>query len=269
MGPDTVRLEGPRLGYRPAFLDLTLSVGTPGSGDVQAQPVQAVLTLPAIGRDTALLTRTVALVGGTYVGAAAALAFENGWGFRLGVGVAAATLRAYLAGDEEFFSATPDAVPAQAADIRALSAEATVRYWIPSEKRVRPFVELGAAATRWTAEGALPEAVGLHGGLSRWEGVAAFGGVVPLSGRFSSHIRVSNRLFRTPFGARATGDTLPATPALVVTARSPASSPFADGVREALRLTSVELGLSFTLRPSRRLPVGPTAGSDTTTSPVP
>ena len=254
-GADTVRLPGVQLGYEPPALTVALMFGVPGSSDAQHQPVEAVLSLPdAPAPDTALLSRNLTLQGGLVAGAQASLNLASGWGLRLGASYATATLTPALDGEDALFGDSVDVVPDQSAALEIGRIEATVRYWIPSSKRMRPFAELGAAASRWTGSGSLPEATGLKAGLTRWEAVVGVGGVVPLSDRFSAHFRASRRLLRAPVARRAVGDTLVDTGTLLLTAREPVTTSFADGARDVLGLTQLELGLSVTVWKRRPTP---------------
>lgn len=263
---DTVP-AGPALGYQPPAVSLVITAGTPGGGDAQVQAVRAYRrTTAGEVLDSASLSRTVAIAGGLSGSVSGELGLGPRWVFRAGVGVATAKLETKYDGDDEAFVASVRAIGTGSADLLALSVESALRYRIPSIRKVRPYVELGIAASRWSADGDLP-GLGLEDGIMRFEALVGAGGVVPLTRRLSLRILASTRVLRTPIHPVAGGDTVASSSALLVTALPPSSSLFADGARESLGLLRLQLGLSLDLgrpaagRPDRGEP------SDTTSSP--
>ena len=105
------------------------------------------------------------------------------------------------------------------------------------------------------------------------------GGQLPLSDRISARFSLSRRLFQTPLGAVAAGDTLAqgeqqlpweSRPTKVfLIARPPSQNQFADGTHELLSLVRMELGVSLELGRPLEAPPGPVAPGDTTASPGP
>lgn len=278
---DTVRPPRPTLGYEPAAFSLELELGAPGSADVQAQPVRvrrAQLTGAVV--DSAVLTRTVAIRGARYGGLSGILSLGSDWGGRVGVGVAAATLQTDYDGEDEAFVASANAAAGGRTELRILSLESALRYRIPSRKRLQPYLELGAAVTRWRTDGSAGDVPSLED-ATRFEAIAGVGAVIPLNRRFSARLHASTRVFRTPVDPRAAGDTLGTRRTLgwppskdnaattVVVSRPPAQSAFADGAREILDLLRLQVGISVDLgRPALGArPPAPQAPPDTTSPP--
>lgn len=266
---DTVRPPPPTLGYEPAAFSLALDVGRPGSGKAQTHPVRAWRTdLYGAVLDSATMTRTATVRGAVSAGLAAILGLGPDWALRLGVGLATATLEADYRGDNEIYVTTANAVAGRPLDLRVLSLESGLRYRIPSSKRLQPFLELGTAVSRWSAENAPPSMA--FPSATRFEAVAGVGGVIPLNRHFSARLHVSTRVFQTPATTRPPGDTVATSSTLVLVSNATATSPFADGAREILDLLRLRVGVSWDLaRPAPQRPAAPPeeAPADTTSPP--
>lgn len=266
---DTVRPPPPTLGYEPAAFSLALHIGRPGSGEAQTHPVRAWRTnLYGAVLDSAALTRTVTVRGAVSAGLAGILSLGPDWALRLGVGVATATLEASYHGENDVYVTTANAVAGSPLDLRVLSLESGLRYRIPSGTRMQPFLELGTAVSRWSAENAPPNMT--FPSATRFEAVAGVGGVIPLNRHFSARLHASTRVFQTPAPTRPPGDTVATSSTLVLVSDATATSPFADGVREILDLLRLRVGVSWDLaRPAPQRPGGPpeAAPADTTSPP--
>lgn len=280
---DTVHPPRPSLGYDPAAFSLAIDIGTPGGGDAQRQPVRAwQLDYTGTPVDSALLARTVTIRGGVYGGVSGTLGLGRDWAIRLGLGLTTATLQAHYGGDAEAFVDRANATADVTADLRRLSIESALQYRIPSQRRVQPYLELGATFSRWQTRGSVPESLRLDAG-TQLEATAGVGAVIPLSRRFSARLHASTRLLRTPVRPRAAGDTLatsfsPGWPptrkeeseTTVLVYRPPASALFADGAAEMLSMLRFQAGISYDLgRPAPGATAAPVtdAPADTTSPP--
>lgn len=267
---DTVRLPSPALGYEPAAFSLALHVGRPGSGEAQTHPVRAWRTdLYGAVLDSAALSRTLTVRGAVSAGLAAILSLGPDWALSLGANVATATLEASYHGDNDLYVITANAVAGRPLDLRVLSLESGLRYRIPSSKRMQPFLELGTAVSRWSADNAPPNMA--FPSATRFEAMAGVGGVIPLTSHFSARLHASTRVFQTPAPTRPPGDTVATSSTLVLVSNATATSPFADGSREILDLLRLRVGVSWDLaRPApQRPPAPPEEAPADTTSPPP
>ena len=279
---DTVRPPAPTLGYDPAAVALEVSFGLPGSGTAQRQPVRAWRTdFSGTVVDSALLTRATELRGGISGGVSGIIGLGKDWALRLGLQVATATVATDYTGAEadEVLVTAANATPGAATELRLLSLETGLRFRIPSSRRLQPYLEVGAALSRWAATGDVPPALDDDFG-TRVEAVAGFGGVIPLTSRFSARIHASTRLFRTLVDTRPPGDTLGTRVSLgwppgrkeewrttTLVAEAPTRSLFADGARETLGLLRLQAGLSYDLGRTLPPPPQPPEAPPDTTSP--
>lgn len=270
---DTVFARQPGLGYRPADVSLAVMVGIPGGGEAQNHPVRLWRTdLAGAVLDSAVLSRTVELRGGVYGGVSGALGLSRDWAVRLGLGITTGTLEAGYGGSDSTFATAANAAAGNTADLEILTIESALQYRIPSTRRIQPYIELGGAISRWTAEGSLRDAAALRSGLTRFEVLAGAGGIIPITRRLSAHVHAGHRLFRTPVPIPAVGDTVLTGSNLVVVSRSPGSTSFADAARESLGLIRFQLGVSYDLGRPARPPAAITEppreeAPDTTSSP--
>ncbi|MFW5946870.1 MAG: hypothetical protein ACOCUW_00145 [Gemmatimonadota bacterium] len=260
---DTVP-RGPALGYEPPALSVVLTVGLPGGGEAQSQPVTAYRTdLAGTVLDSVVLGRTQTVQGGIRAGIAVEWSLGTRWAVRVAGGAATASLETGYRGPSEVFVPAAEAIAHDDAELRVLSAETALRYRIPSRRRVRPYLELGAGFSRWSFDGAT---AGPATDVTRFEVLAAVGAVIPLRGRISARVHASSRMLRTPVDLVVPGDTAAASSALTLIAREPDGTTFADGARETLGLTSLDLGLSVGLG-SVPAPPAPAATVDTPSPP--
>lgn len=268
--PGTVVAPRPSLGYQPATMSVALMVGLPGGTDAQDHPVRLWRTdLTGAVLDSAVLSRTVELRGGVSARVSGAVSLGREWAVRLGLGLATGTLEASYAGSDDLFVQSANAAAGNSADLQVITAESAIQYRIPSNRRVQPYLELGGAVSRWTAEGSLPEAAALESGATRFEVMAGVGGIIPLTRRLSARLHAARHVFRTPVPIPAPGDTVLRSSALSVVSRPAASTSFADGAREALGLLRLHAGLSYDLGrppppPSAAIQPAPEAAADTT-----
>lgn len=267
------------LGYDPALLSLVFTVGLPGTGEAQLQPVLAVRSVSTTGaRDSAVLNRVVRLRGAVTTGASAVLSLGRAWGVRLGAAVTTGTLQPEYAGDgAEALVDAANAAASAGTDVLTLDLETTLRYRLPIQKRLRPYLELGAVVSRWSTDGTPTGPHPLASGITRVAATAGVGGILPLSRRFSARFRLARRLFRTPVTATAAGDTLArgtrqlpwdsrATKFVLISRPAP-TTPFADGVHELLGPLRLQAGVSLDLGRIPSAPAGPVAPPDTTSPP--
>lgn len=228
-------------------------VGLPGGGEAQNHPVRLWRTdLGGAVLDSAVLSRTIELRGGVYGGVSGAVGLGRDWAVRLGLGVATGTLEASYDGSDDLFVTSANAVAGKAADLSIVTIESALQYRVPSTRRVQPYVELGAAVSRWTADGSLPEAAALSSGVTRYEVMAGVGGIIPITRRLSARVHAARRVFQTPVPVPAVGDTVLSSSALVLVSRPSASTSFADATREMLGLLRLQVGVSYDIgRPPR------------------
>lgn len=269
---DTLYATRPALGYQPPALSVSLMVGLTAGADAQDHPVRFLRTdLNGAVLDSAGLNRTVELSGSVYAGVSGAFGLGRDWALRLGLGVMTGTLEASYAGEDEVFVYSANAAASNAADLEILTVESALQYRIPSSRRVQPYLELGAAMSRWNAEGSLPEAAALQSGATRVEVLAGLGASIPVTRTLSARLHVSRHLFRTPVPLPAAGDTLLASSALVVVSRPASATRFADGAREALDRFRLQAGVSYDVgrppTPDASAEPPPEAAPDTTSQP--
>lgn len=271
---DTVVAPRPSLGYRPPSVSIALMVGLPGGGEAQNHPVRLWRTdLAGAVVDSAVLSRTVELRGGVYGGVSGAIGLGRDWAVRLGLGITTGTLEASYDGDDPVFVTSANAVAESSADLEIVTLESALQYRIPSTRRVQPYLELGGAISRWTADGPLRDAADLRSGVTRFEIMAGAGGIIPVTRRLSARIHAARRVFRTPVPVPAVGDTVLTSSALVLVSRPAASTSFADAARESLGLLRLQVGVSYDVGRPPRAPAAVTAPlreeAPDTTSPPP
>lgn len=266
---DTVVLPRPGLGYTPPTFSIAAFVGLPGSGPAQSHPVRAWRRdLTGVVTDSTVLSRAIDIRGGWYGGISGTLGLDRDWALRLGAGVSTATLETEYSGESEIFVAGANELAAAPVALRVASLEAALLYRIPSARRIRPYLELGGAVSRWSADGALPGMESLQSAVTRFEALAGVGGIIPLTGRLSARVHASTRVFRTPVRVEAAGDTLASGAILVLASEPAAGTAFADATREAVDLLRLQVGISYDLGRRVSGPAGPPRGeAPATTAP--
>ncbi|MFW6205765.1 MAG: hypothetical protein ACOC5I_00870, partial [Gemmatimonadota bacterium] len=237
--------------------------GQPGEGEAQTHAVDAYRTdLSGAVLDSAVLSRSLTVRGGIRAAFAGELSLGPRWAVRLGLGAAVATLETGYSGQDDAILAGARALTPDGERITVLSAETTLRYRIPSQRRFRPYLEMGTGVSRWSIDG--------EAGLTRFEGLAAVGAVVPLSDRLSARVHAASRSFRTPVATATAGDTLASSSALTLISRPSTGATFVDGARELMSLLSLEVGLSVDLGSAAgRAPTSPEPGDPAGTSGTP
>lgn len=255
-------LTGPRF-------SLILTVGPTGLGELQSQPIVARRTdLAGAVLDSAVVGRSLVADGGYHAAASAAYALTPAWVIRLGAGVTRGTLRPEYEGDPDVFIHSEGAITinlldplvgSRTTDFSVLEVESALRYRIPSSRRLQPWLELGAVMTRWSTADAVPGAMDLEGGVTRFGAVGAVGGRLPLKDGLSLRLRVSTRAIGNPVPRGRDALTIPGS-RLDLDYREPSGAPFADATRELLRVLRFEAGISLDLgraadpRPDRSEP---------------
>lgn len=251
-GADTVEAT-PAPVLVPPRLSLVVTVGTAAIGTLQTRPFRASLVAleaapPWIARDTATLSRSLVVDGGFHAGASVVLSLTPTWAARLGGGVTRASLVEEFGGaDDRFLEAARALVGTQDRPLQVLDVETALRFRIPSSRRVQPYLELGALATRWSTDGALPGAESLDGGVTRFGAMAAVGGTVALGERLSLALHASSRTLAAPLGGPVASEETEPRLALGLTALDEPGTAFSDSRREILGSTRLEVGLSLNL----------------------
>ena len=245
--PDTVvrRAAPPRPVPRVAF---SVTVGTLGFGDLQTQPVRATaLDADGLPTDSTVLERRLAAEDGLQVGVAALVSLTSAWAVRAGATLGRATLAGGYDGEAPFEGDARGLAPAASDDLTFLALEAALRFRPLSNRRLQPWVELGGAGVRVTAEDpAFPGAAELDGDIAL-AALAGVGALVPLWGPVSGAVSLTAQLLRTPAGIAPAGGVVAAGDTLVVRFLAPDGRAVADPGRELLRVTRLDLGLSVGL----------------------
>jgi hypothetical protein len=250
----------------PPRLSASLTVGTLNLTDLQTQPVRAgrIGEAGEIG-ETALLVRTITGGSGRSASAALVIGLSPAWGLRVGGGLANARLGQGYAGPEQWMEDAREVPVAEDPDISILTLDSALRFRIPTERALRPYLEVGIAAERWRSSAALPAGDGNVEGLTRVGGQAAVGGDYPIGRGLALSLRATTRVFRTPLAPVVTGVEVGRTDTLVLTAEAPDASPFADTAVELVRGLRLDVGLSYrpgaagAARPDRSEPNGSTS----------
>lgn len=276
---DTLPPPRPPFRYVPAAFSLTLSVGRPGSGPLQTQPVLVQHTaFYGSAPDSVRLARDLRSQGGLFAAVTATMSLGPAWALNLAVGVARAEVQTSYQGDDDF-GVSAAALTGRGGDLTTLGVESTIRYRIPSTRRLQPFLELGGAVSRWSLDRDLSVSAGLSSGVTRFEAVAGVGAVVPLNDRFSARFRASSHVLRTPVSPQEPGETLVSVPksagptlfrrrhSLVMQTGVIPDNGFADSARELLALLRVEVGVSLDLGRVAQASSGPTEPSAPTSPP--
>lgn len=241
---------------------VTVSVGRLGSGTLQVQPVRADrLDEDGAVMESAELARSVSVEGGYRAQAGVTAHVGGGWRLRLGGSYGRSRLVRSYAGDD-IWVAEAAALPVPSRrGITVLGAESAIRFDIPTEYRLQPYLEVGAAAERWHGEqgaGVLAGDEGLADGRTRFAGLTAVGGHYPLTERLAARLHVSARFHRTPVDPMAPEVEIAAADDLVVTTQAVPARPFGDAAVELVTRMRLDLGVSYSLgRPEPAPPVRP------------
>jgi hypothetical protein len=238
----------------PPRATLSLTIGSLGLSNLQEQPVLA----ERIGGDDsaegegevpqmAVLTRTLRATDGRTVNAVATISLGRTWAAWLGGGVGGVRLAQAYEGGEDWLPEAA-AIPVSAdPEVRIVSLGGGLRFMVPTSHGLRPYLELGASAERWSSDASLPRGAGDVDTATRFAALVAVGGTYRVRGGLSATARVSTRVLGTPLPPVAAGTELGRTETLVLTAQAPAGARFADTAVSAVRSTRWELGLSFAL----------------------
>jgi hypothetical protein len=242
--PDAAR--GQTAGASPPRWSVAVSVGTIGVTDLQTQPVRAD-RLDEAGDvvESAVLGRTVTGGSGRGASATVALRLSPAWALRVGAGAGTLSLGHEFT-DAPAWAADAGEIPvAEESEVGIVSWDAALRYRIPMDHALRPYLEVGVATERWRSGVVLPAGAGNIQALRRIGGHAAVGGDYPLTDRLALGVRAATRVFRTPLSPLVTGTEIGRTDSLVLTAEAPAAARFADAAVEMVRALRLDVGLSY------------------------
>ena len=247
MTPAPVAVQAPA----PPLLALSLTAGPVGFSRLQVQPVLAERT-DDLGEPVEDWNawRSLSASSGWELDLSGLVSLGPVWALRIGVGIARARLDVDYGGVADALLDEIDALPGPAGGrLSLLSGDAALRFRVPVSGRLRPFVELGAVAERWSVEpddGPLPPAVEEED-VARFGGRAGVGVEFPLIDRVEGQVQLSTRLFRTPLETGSVGAPLEANDSLRLTLMAPATAPWSDGSVELARLLRLDLGLTLRL----------------------
>jgi hypothetical protein len=235
-----------------APITLSFTIGRPGSGDLQVQPVMAGrLDEEGVVSESAVLQRKVAVTGGVQGNAALAVALGPSWSARFGAGLGRARVTQTLSGAREFVEEATEATAGARRDVNLSTLEAALRYRLPSAHVLRPYLEVGVGMERWSAEGdgpLDPAGVGPSGEtVTRYGSHAAVGGDYPVAAGLNVRVQASVRMHRTPLAPLPDGTEVARGDTLVLTAGAPPAAPFADTAIELVTRLRFEIGLSYAL----------------------
>jgi hypothetical protein len=233
-------------------VSFSITLGTIGYGDLQAQPVLAERLVEDENGETmpesAVLRRSVSVERGVHAAGSVAVALDAYWSVRAGVGGGRVRLGHGFAGVDPW-TAEAAAVPvAGGTDVALASVEAALRFRLPSAHTLRPYLEVGVAAERWRARGPglpFPGASEIAEGVTRIGGHAALGAHYPVTERWVVRAQASTRVFRTPLDPAPAGGEVGRTEGFVITFQQPAAGPFGDSSLELVQGLRLELGLSY------------------------
>jgi hypothetical protein len=229
----------------PPRVSVSLSVGTIGVTDLQTQPVLAARLGEDGETETTTLVRTITGGSGRSANAAVVITLSPAWGLRVGASAGTIRLAHGFTGPQEWADAAREIPVAAERDVGILAWDSAVRYRIPTDRLLRPYVEVGIAAERWDSRSPLPGGAGDIEALTRIGGHAAVGGDYLLTDRLALGLRAATRVLRTPLAPVAAGMEIGRTDTLVLTAEPPDASRFADTAVELVRGLRLELGLSY------------------------
>lgn len=245
--------------YEPPRWAVSLTAGFIGFGELQTQAVLARRTDDQGEVTTTVLQRGLEADGGLQVAVSALLGLTPAWAVRAGAGWGRGRLTAEVSGgDDELAGAVAELpVPGQG-EFRVLSGELAVRFRTVSGRRLQPYLEVGMAALRWDMDG--EPIVGGEGlaGRTRWAGLAAAGGIIPVWPGISGRVQLSGAFFRSPLAPAAPGP-LGAAEGLVVIFPEPATGAFADPAIELTRTLRLDVGVSMELGRAGEAPPGSAA----------
>jgi hypothetical protein len=255
------------LGVEP--LGLTFSVGTLRFGEIQGQPIQA-QRLGDAGdvAETLILRRELGAASGLHVGAGVVIPLGPVWRGRLGVGLGRASLRQGFHGPDAWTEEAAAVPVTGERDVAIATGEAALRFVVPSRHALRPYLEVGVSAERWSSDSpgeAFPGAERLAEGVSRVGAHAAVGAGYAITSRLKGVLQASIRTVRTPLDPIADGVEIGRGSDMVLTALAPSSGPFADHSVASLRMLRLELGLSYSFGEARVAPRDQ-SGSDESSS---
>lgn len=255
--------RAPRPPYRPPRLEISLTAGTIGLGDLQTQAVLAE-RVDVEGLPTETLRRTLSAEEGRHLSGSVVLGLGATWAIRAGASVGWGSLGQSYAGTEVWAEDAGGLRPTAAADVSILAAEAALRFRMRSARRAQPYAELGAGVLRVEAEDrSFPGAASLAGDPSLAALVAA-GLIVPIRGVLAARIQATGQFLRTPAALAPEGALIAEGDTLRLRFAAPATADFADAARELTRSLRLEVGLSVELgrasRP-RAEPAGRPSGS--------
>lgn len=251
--PDTAVPPVPA--YVPPRYALSLTIGRPGGGTFQTQPVLVTTHGADAAPDSALLQRTVETSGGLQLGASAVVGLGSVWAVRLGAGVGRVTVEPrYDEGDASFVAAATEVAAGEATQLSTLFVEAVLRMRLLSSRRAQPYLELGASSLRWMAASAPGGSPVLPRGTHRLAATAAVGALIPFSDRLSARVHVETRSFRTPVAPSPAGTLAASSATTSIVFAVPPIQPFTDAAHELVSLPRLDVGISMRIGDAPRRP---------------
>ncbi|HUG41014.1 MAG TPA: hypothetical protein VMM12_11030 [Longimicrobiales bacterium] len=262
-GPDAASpTRPPAPPYAAPRVAFSVTLGTLGVGDLQAQPVLAEVVDEA-GVPTAAdtLARTLGAEDGFQVGGSALVGLTPAWAVRAGLTLGRATLVAGYAGEEAYERGARGLAGPASTDLSVLAAEGALRFRLPSGRRVQPYAELGVALVRVeAADTSFPGAGSLTGEASP-SVLGALGAIIPIRGALTGRVQASAHYLRTPAGLAPADAPVAAGDTLRLTFAAARAAPFADATREVLRVLRLDIGLSLEVGRVARPRAAPAAGT--------
>jgi opacity protein-like surface antigen len=255
--PDTIP-DAPAPIWTPPRFTVSVSIGTLGSGDLQTQAVQAErLGEDGVVLESADLGRRIGLRGGYRAQVSATGALGHGWALRLAAAMGRGRLAHSYSGPDRW-AADAAALPAAGdRDVSLTGIETALRFNVLTGHRLSPYLEVGIAADRWQSAGAgdpVAGAAALSAGVTRVAGLAAVGGLYPVTDRLAVRVQATTRFQRTPLSAIPPGHEIARGDTLVLTTQAHQARPFADPAVELLSLVRLDFGLSYGLGPAGAMP---------------
>lgn len=236
-------------------LGVSFSVGSLRFGEIQSQPIRA-QRLGEAGEvtETLVLRGALGAASGLHAGAGVVIPLGPVWRGRLGVGLGRARLRQGFDGPDAWTEEAADVPITEERDVAMVTGEAALRFVIPSSHTLRPYLEVGVSAERWSSDspgGTLSGAERLAEGVSRVGAHVALGGRYPLTDRLQGRLQASVRTIRTPLDPLPEGVEIGRSDDMVLVALTPTPGPFADRSVALLRVLRLELGLSYSFGAAR------------------
>lgn len=242
--------EAPAPAYVPPRYSVSVTIGRPGGGVMQTQPVQ-LTTLDEAGLplDSALLRRSVEAGDGVQLGVSAVYGLGPAWAVRVGAAFGRISVGPRYDGEEATLEDAAEALAAdEGSDISTVLVEGALRMRLLSSRRAQPYLEMGASWLRWSTDAGAAAALDLPSGERRLGAVGGAGVLIPFTDRLAARVQVETRAFRTPVSTRAAGSEALSSATHVVTFAPPSTGLFDDDSRELYSTTRLEVGITMRLQ---------------------